>query len=86
MVTTNILRQGRIMSQLAQLRTVSEVAQEIGCRPRDISDAIYSRRVDTADCPIVGGRRLIPSSMIAEFRRILRDEANCSHRDVPDVA
>ncbi|HRQ74697.1 MAG TPA: hypothetical protein PK098_02140 [Phycisphaerales bacterium] len=52
--------------------TVSDVARRIGARPRDISDAFYSRLLRDDLCPIVGGRRLIPPSYISAIATALR--------------
>jgi hypothetical protein len=52
--------------------TVSEVARRWGIAPRHISDLFYSRRLDDARCPIIGGRRLIPEDYLPEIEIILR--------------
>jgi hypothetical protein len=44
--------------------SVSEAADKIGVKPRDISGAIYDRKLDADRCPIVAGRRLIPADYI----------------------
>jgi len=54
-------------------RFVSEIAREVGCRPRDISDLLYARLLPDHDCPIIGGRRLIPDDLIPEIRRLLSE-------------
>ena len=54
-------------------RTVSEVARQIGGRPKDISDLFYLRKLDDARCPVVGGRRLIPEDYIPTIEQALRD-------------
>ncbi len=51
--------------------SVSELAREIGCRPRDISDAFYSRVLDDSRCPLVAGRRLVPRDYVPEVQRVL---------------
>jgi hypothetical protein len=38
-----------------------------------ISDLFYSRRLDDARCPIIGGRRLIPEDYISEIKEVLRE-------------
>ena len=53
--------------------TVSEVARPCGVLPRVISDLFYSRRLDDARCPIIGGRRLIPEDYISEIKEVLRE-------------
>lgn len=50
------------------LKSVSEVARIVGCRPRDISDAFYARVLDEARIFIVAGRRAIPQEYIQEIR------------------
>jgi hypothetical protein len=51
--------------------TVSELADKLGVRPRDISDALYQRRVDVSCIPLVSGRRVIPREQIPAIRRAL---------------
>jgi hypothetical protein len=57
--------------------TVSEVARQMGVPPRVISDLFYRRRLDDARCPILGGRRLIPSDYLSEVERVLRGASSC---------
>ena len=52
--------------------SVSEVARQLGVKPRDISDLFYSRELRDDLCPIVGGRRLIPETYIEEIAAALR--------------
>jgi hypothetical protein len=52
---------------------VSEVARQIGARPKDISDLFYQRRLDDERCPIVGGRRLIPVDYVPVIEATLRE-------------
>jgi len=56
-----------------QFVAVSELAREIGCRPRDISDLFYSRDLDDKICPIVARRRIIPRSYAPEVKRIIKE-------------
>jgi hypothetical protein len=52
---------------------VSEVARRIpGARPRDISDLFYLRKLDEAQGPLVGGRRLIAVDYIPAIEVALR--------------
>lgn len=51
--------------------SVSELARELGCRPRDISDAFYRRWLDDTVTPIVSGRRLIPADYVPTIREVL---------------
>jgi hypothetical protein len=56
-----------------RLFIVSEVARQIGARPRDISDLFYQRKLDDQRCPVVGGRRLIPEDYLETIQRTLRN-------------
>lgn len=50
--------------------TVSEAARELSgtcggvVRPRDISDLFYQRELRDDLCPLVGGRRMIPTDYL----------------------
>ena len=63
---------------MSNLLTVSDVAralsEELGVDvgPRDLSDLFYKRLLRNDLCPVVGGRRLIPSGYVAEILTILR--------------
>ena len=50
---------------------VGEVARQTGVEPRVISDLLYSRKLSIDRCPIVAGRRLIPSDYVPEIKRVL---------------
>jgi hypothetical protein len=63
-------------------RIVSEVARQLGVRPRDISDLFYQRLLDDQRCPIVGGRRLIPEDYIPAIAEAL-ESAKDETREVP---
>ena len=52
--------------------SVSDVARRIGARPRDISDLFYRRELRDDRCPVIAGRRLIPSSYIPMVLAALR--------------
>jgi hypothetical protein len=52
---------------------VSQVARHFGVKPRDISDAFYQRLLDDTRCPIVGGRRLIPTDYLPAIETHLRE-------------
>ena len=58
---------------MSQMMSVSEAARRIGAKPRDISDLFYRRELPGADvdCPLVGGRRLIPPSYVETIRLAL---------------
>jgi hypothetical protein len=59
--------------------TVSEAAREIGeklgveVNPRLISDLLYQRKLEVRDCPVLGGRRLIPRDHLPAILRILQE-------------
>lgn len=52
---------------------VSQVARQLGVKPRDISDLFYARVFDDAQCPIVAGRRMIPLSYVPAIEAVLRE-------------
>jgi hypothetical protein len=56
-----------------QYQSVSWVATQLGCRPRDISDLLYTRILDVSRCVVIAGRRLIPEGYLPEIRRILAE-------------
>jgi hypothetical protein len=43
---------------------VSDLARRFNCRPRVISDLLYGRIIPDEECPVVGGRRLIPEKYV----------------------
>jgi hypothetical protein len=51
---------------------VSEAARQLGARPRDISDLFYKRALRDDLCPIVGGRRMIPTDSLEMIRMALK--------------
>jgi hypothetical protein len=51
--------------------SVSEVARQLGTKPKTISDLLYQRDLRDDLCPIVGGRRLIPRSYLPTIRQVL---------------
>ena len=53
--------------------SISDLARELGCRPRDISDAFYARFLDETQCPSIAGRRLIPREYVPTIRRVLSE-------------
>jgi len=63
-------------------KTASEIARELGCRPRDISDLFYARKLDDSRCPIIAGRRVIPPEYIAEVRRVLVETGKLTAMEV----
>jgi len=56
-----------------QIVTVSEVAEQLGVRPRDISDLFYARKLDANRCPIKNGRRLIPRAYVRRIEAVLQE-------------
>jgi hypothetical protein len=52
---------------------VAEIARLIGrgCRPRDVSDAIYDRRIDADVCPLIGRRRLVPVDLVPVITAVI---------------
>lgn len=54
-----------------RILTMSEAADEIGCKPRDISDLVYQRAIDESRLVRVGYRRAIPLDYLADLRTIL---------------
>ena len=55
------------------LVSVTEAARQIGCRPRDISDAFYAGYLDEAKAIRVAGRRAFPPEYVPEIRRVLEE-------------
>lgn len=56
--------------------TVSDLARDFGCKPRDISDLLYDRQLPTELCPIAGRARLIPESLVPLVQQKLRERAD----------
>ena len=52
--------------------SISEMADKIGVRPRDVSDLLYQRKIDPKRCLIKAGRRLLPENCLAEITELLR--------------
>jgi hypothetical protein len=52
--------------------TVSDVARRYDVPPHVISDLFYGRKLNDSRCPIIGGRRLIPSDYLPDVEQILR--------------
>jgi hypothetical protein len=73
---------------MMQYLIVSEVARRIpGARPKDISDLFYQRKLDDQQCPIIGGRRLIPMDYVpvieATLRRLGRQLSDLQQEEQP---
>lgn len=67
--------------------TVSEAARVLGAKhgiviaPKILTDLFYRRDLDDSDCPIVGGRRLIPADYMAVLESVLRRRGYLSRDD-----
>jgi len=57
---------------LNELLSVSQAAERIGARPKDISDLFYIRKLSGKICPIVAGRRIIPENYLDTIKEILK--------------
>jgi hypothetical protein len=55
-----------------QFSTVGEVATQLGVRPAQISQLFYERKLSGEQCPIVGGRRIIPPDYVPVIEMVLR--------------
>jgi hypothetical protein len=64
---------------------VSEVARQIGARPKDISDLFYQRWLDDQRCPLIGGRRLIPEDYVPFVEKALLDFGRPLESNVVDI-
>lgn len=62
--------------------SVTEVAEQIGCRPRDISDLFYQQLLDDRQVLKVAGRRAIPSTYVPEIRRVLAERGKLQEAGV----
>jgi hypothetical protein len=65
------------------LVSVSQAAERIRCRPRDISDAFYARLLDESRIVRVGGRRAIPEDYLPEIARVLAARGKTRREDRP---
>ena len=52
--------------------SVGEAARELGVRPPVLSDLLYKGYLPASSCPLVGGRRLIPTDLLSTFAALLR--------------
>jgi len=53
-------------------KSISDLARELGCRPRDISDLFYARKLDESRCHRLAGRTLIPVDYVPAVRQALK--------------
>ena len=60
--------------QLTVTDAASELSEQTGVmiRPRDISDLLYKRVLDTGICRIIGDRRMIPRDYLPTVLEVLR--------------
>lgn len=56
---------------VTRLLTFADASRVLGCRPRDISDAIYARLVDETRLVTIGNRRVIPFEYLPSLREVL---------------
>lgn len=56
--------------------SISELADEIGCPPKMISDLFFRRVLDPSRCTIKAGRRLIPEDYVTHVKRALRQRGH----------
>ncbi len=55
-----------------QLLTVGDVAERAGCRPRDVSDALYHRELGRDLFIVAGWLRLLPAERLEQAIEALR--------------
>jgi hypothetical protein len=48
--------------------------------PRSVSDLIYTRKLDVAACPLIGGRRFIPRWLLPDVLDALRERSRATSR------
>jgi hypothetical protein len=60
---------------MAELFSVSDLARRFNCPPRVVSDLLYARIVPDGECPIVGGRRLIPEKYVSIIAKKLAERS-----------
>ena len=53
--------------------TVSDLARDLGCKPRDISDLLYDRQLPVDECPMIGRARAIPEHLVPLIRQKLAE-------------
>ena len=58
---------------MSKIFSVSELARQLKCSPRDITLVLYERAVPDDTTPIVGGRRLIPEESMPLIEQALRE-------------
>ena len=58
---------------------VSDLARQFNCPPREISDLLYGRLVPDSECPVIGGRRLIPAKYVTVIAQKLAERQRRRH-------
>ena len=71
------------MPDLSQYLTIAQASTELGCRAPLLSDLLYRGYLDTARCPLMGTRRLIPRDYLPEIRAYLAARRKRTDRRVP---
>ncbi|MGL4944446.1 MAG: hypothetical protein ACRC46_14795 [Thermoguttaceae bacterium] len=51
---------------------ISEAAERLNAKPRDVTNLFYDRQLNCDLCPVVSGRRIIPSSYLVQIAWALR--------------
>jgi hypothetical protein len=51
--------------------SISQAADELGVKPRVISDLLYARDLELNRCPVFAGRRVIEKNYLPALRRVL---------------
>jgi hypothetical protein len=67
------------------LQSVGETAKQIGARPVDITGLFYRGLLRDDICPLIGGRRVIPSDYVETIRAALRRAGKPVSKPVQEV-
>ena len=65
-----------------QVFSIMDAAAEIGCRPRDISDAFYQQHLDESRIFRLCGRRVIPQEYLSEVKRVLQSRGKIRQPEI----
>jgi hypothetical protein len=69
---------------VARFFAVSDLARRFDCPPRLISDLLYGRFIPDEECPVVGGRRLIPEKYVTAIAAKLAErQRRLEKREAP---
>ncbi len=73
------------MENLTVSAAARQLTRETGITiaPPLISTLFYKRHLDDSRCPVIGGRRLIPSTYLPAIRQALRDQGVLPTEDSP---